>query len=143
MSQYLHVSVGQFQLLIRTDQVIAVADGLNHTPSASGGHFQWQERALPISTLFDRWHRNDNDRQTFIVFGADLEDEHAFAMSVDEVHGTRSINDQALASVPPFNSDFGHIVDGAWLDPEQPDGHCLLRLRDPAVTLAPTGENAA
>ena len=143
MSHYLHVSVGDYQLLIRTDRIVALADGDGYATQGTDQRFDWQDRSLPVSCRLETLSASQAGRRTMIIFGDNPTDSTAFAMPVDEVVGSRNIDDRQLRAVPSFNPSFSRLFDGAYMDPEQTDGSCLLRLRDPVVALAPEQEELA
>ena len=142
MSHYLHVAIGEFQMLIDTDQILAVADGSDAGTTQEEARFQWQDRALPICRVFDAWLQQHSRRTGWVVLGHGFEDRQAFALPVDAIIGTRLIDERLMTAVPSFNEEFGHRFDAALQDPEQAGDTCLLRLRDPASSLAPHKENA-
>lgn len=143
MSHYLHVSVSSFQFLLRTESIIAVIDAPEQVQGHGQDRVSWQDRQLPVSTVFADFPDEPGARKSLVVFGDGVEDESAFALPVDRVIGTRDIKDQALDPIPPFNQEFGQLVDGAYLDPGQSGSACLLRLRNPEETLSPLKEDAA
>lgn len=143
MSHYLHVSVSNFQFLIGTESIVAVIDAGGEDQRDGEDQVNWQDRQIPVSSVFSVLPDEPCARKTLVVFGDGLEDMQAFALPVDRVFGTRDIKDKALSAVPPFNPEFGRLVDGAYLDPDQARGGCLLRLRNPKQTLSPLNEDAA